>query len=405
VPDDDQLPEGPTGDQSADAADGWRRWVPPAARPFVPDDHADAPSDEPAGWRRFVPAQWRRWLDASPAPRPQSRTLRFVVIDEERPGRRWQALFGETWPAYRAWWTAGGHAERPDRMAARAALEQHMPELLPVYEDLVSLAGDDDDAASMLALWNPPPFIVGCSQAVLPDRDTGRPVLIRNYDYDPRLFEATVYRSRWSARRVLGTGDCLWGLVDGVNDDGLAASLTFGGRQAVGEGFGVPLVMRYVLETCADVAAAADVLRRLPHQLSYNITLCDRTGAVATVFVAPDRPARVTDETCTTNHPGAVEWPEHAAWVRSVERLAFLRELQAAGADASELASAMLEPPLLARQWDEGFATLFTAAYRPVEGTLTYHWPGLRQRLALTESLPESFTVDLTDDADPAEAG
>ncbi len=57
----------------------------------------------------------------------------------------------------------------------------------------------------------------------------------------------------------------------------------------------------------------------------------------------------------------------------------------------------MLAPPLLARQWDEGFATLFTAAYRPVEGTLTYHWPGLRQRLALHESLPESFVVDLTE--------
>ena len=143
-----------------------------------------------------------------------------------------------------------------------------MPELVPIYEQLVALAGADADAAAMLALGDPPPFIVGCSQAVAPDRDSGHPVLIRNYDYDPRLFEATVYRTRWSARRVLGTGDCLWGLVDGVNDDGLAASLTFGGRQTIGEGFGVPLVMRYVLETCGGVTAATDVQRRLPHPQS-----------------------------------------------------------------------------------------------------------------------------------------
>ena len=93
---------------------------------------------------------------------------------------------------------------------------------------------------------------------------------------------------------MLGTGDCLWGLVDGVNDGGLAVSLTFGGRREVGEGFGVPLVIRYLLEVCDDVAAATEVLARLPHQLSYNVTLCDAGGSVATVMVAPDRPARVT---------------------------------------------------------------------------------------------------------------
>jgi predicted choloylglycine hydrolase len=90
-----------------------------------------------------------------------------------------------------------------------------MPELAEVHAQLVALAGGDDTAAAMLTLWNPPPFIVACSQVVVPDREGGEPVLLRNYDYDPRLFEATIYRSRWSARRVLGTGDCLWGLVDG----------------------------------------------------------------------------------------------------------------------------------------------------------------------------------------------
>src|SRR4029078_7271899 len=90
-------------------------------------------------------------------------------------------------------------------------------------------------------------------------------VLLRNYDYDPRLFEATIYRSRWSSRRVIGTGDCLWGVVDGMNDDGLAASLAFRGRRESGEGFGIPLVMRYVLEIAAEVGAAIEILERIPH--------------------------------------------------------------------------------------------------------------------------------------------
>jgi predicted choloylglycine hydrolase len=270
-----------------------------------------------------------------------------------------------------------------------------MPELVGTYEQLVASTGNDDTAAAMLTLWNPPPFIVACSQAVVADTSSGEPVLVRNYDYDPRLFEATVYRTRWTSRRVLGTGDCLWGLVDGINDSGLAVSLTFGGRREIGSGFGVPLVIRYVLEVCDDVAAGIEVLRRLPHQLSYNVTLCDHSGTVATVYIAPDRPARVTGERETTNHPETVEWPEHAAWVQSVERLDRLREMESESVTSDALIAAMLAPPFLARQWDEGFATLYTAAYRPATGTLEYHWPEATTALSLAEPLPEVFEVEL----------
>jgi signal transduction histidine kinase/predicted choloylglycine hydrolase len=373
----------------------WRRWVPAAAAPYLPAALAGDGETDPSDWLGYVPAQWRHWLDASPAPRPQSRTIEFIGVDEDRPGPRWRALHEETWPAYRRWWLQHGPDVRPDREAAAAALALHMPELVETYRAMVALAGDDDDTAAMLALWNPPPFIVACSQAVAADATTGEPVLVRNYDYDPRLFEATVYRSRWATRRVIGTGDCLWGLVDGMNDAGLAVSLTFGGRREVGDGFGVPLVIRYVLEVCDDVEDGIEVLRRLPHQLSYNVTLADRSGRVATVRIAPDHPAVVTAETRATNHPESVEWPEHAAWVRSVERLDHLALLQAAETAAEALVDSMLAPPLIARQWDEGFATLYTAAYRPRSGTLTYHWPGATWQLDVARPLPAAFTIEL----------
>jgi predicted choloylglycine hydrolase len=50
--------------------------------------------------------------------------------------------------------------------------------------------------------------------------------------------------------------DYLWGLLDGVNDSGLAVSLTFGERPQVGQGLGVPMVIRYVLEVCGTAAEA-----------------------------------------------------------------------------------------------------------------------------------------------------
>ena len=48
------------------------------------------------------------------------------------------------------------------------------------------------------------------------------PVLVRNYDYDLSLFEGVVASTNWSGHRsVLGTSDLLWGLLDGLNEDGL----------------------------------------------------------------------------------------------------------------------------------------------------------------------------------------
>ena len=73
--------------------------------------------------------------------------------------------------------------------------------------------------------------------------------------------------------------DCLWGLLDGINDAGLAVALAFGGRQrARADGFGITLVVRYLLETCDTVEQACATLARLPVHAPYNLTLADETA-------------------------------------------------------------------------------------------------------------------------------
>ena len=158
------------------------------------------------------------------------------------------------------------------------------------------------------------------------------PVLIRNYDYSPLLCDGLVLQSAWSHRRIIGMADCMTGLLDGMNDDGLldgmnddglAVSLAFGGRRDVGEGFGVTLVLRYVLETCGTVSEAVRALRRVPVQVAYNIALLDRDSNHATVKLAPDREAVVTDERASTNHQGAERWHEYTKMIASEERLSY----------------------------------------------------------------------------------
>ena len=151
-------------------------------------------------------------------------SISLHAFREDQPGRRWRGLYDATWPGYRSWYLRPGTGRRPSATEAEAALLRHMPELHPTWRRLVTLTDDDPTAAAMLTHWNMPAFAPGCSQVVVdasPDTGGAR-ALIRNYDYHPDLFEQIVMSTRFSDRAVLGTSDCLWGLLDGMNSDGLA---------------------------------------------------------------------------------------------------------------------------------------------------------------------------------------
>ena len=341
---------------------------------------------------------WSSWSSRSSRsgtvspPTVPARTFTMFGIREEQPGPRWQALFAATWPAYRAWYLQEGDDARPDLATARAQLTRHMPELVSTWEAMVALAGDDDVAARLLTLWDAPAFAPGCSQAAQVDGD---PIMVRNYDYSPDLFEWVVYSSEFNGRKVIGTSDCLWGLLDGMNEDGLVISLTHGGRQSSAPGFAIPLVVRYLLEVAGTVDEARAALDGLPVAASYNLTIMDATGAVVTAFVSPGNEPEYADSAVATNHRGRVpERPEHARALRSVERQDHLLELLDDHTEPAALADAFLRPPLYSQKYAQGFGTVFTAAYRPRDQELTYSWPGASFTRTF-DSPDDSITVSL----------
>jgi predicted choloylglycine hydrolase len=351
------------------------------------------PPDAVSAIDRYWKPVWEK-LSLLPRHHAPGEELELEAVAEERPGPEWQARFETMWPAYRGWYLQEGDAQRPNWPECRDALAHHMPELVPTYERLVDLAGGGDLAARLLSLWRPPGFIVGCSQAVW-TRD--EPMLVRNYDYPASRLEGIVYLTRWGERRVIGMSDCLWGLLDGVNDAGLAVSLTFGGRPDVGEGFAISLVVRYLLETCDTVAEARAALERVPVHAPQNLSLLDRTGAHVTAYVGPGRPVRFVDTPATTNHQGTVEWPEYARAIRTEEReRCVLDLLDDDGMTRARLVDAFLEPPLHNRQYAEGFGTIYTAAYHPTEGRVEYRWPDHEPwELSFEAFSPGSRTVGL----------
>lgn len=315
------------------------------------------------------------------------------AISEDLPGPKWAGLFREYWSDYRAWWLKEGETARPTYAASLRALRTHMPEMVPLYEELCELAGGGDHAARFLSFYCPPPYLASCSQAVWGGK---QPVLVRNYDYNPKAFDSLVLRTKWLGRAVMGTSDGLWGLVDGVNDKGLSISLTFGGRRVVGEGFGVPLIIRYVLQVCETAEEAGEVLARVPKHMSYNVTVLDRKRTYLTVMMPPDRPAIVTNAAVATNHQENVEWISHARFTSTVERERFLLQRLRLHRDPEEkFINAFLRPPLYSTAFRHGFGTLYTAVYRPRKQEMELRWPDVIWPLSLKDFIEGAREVTL----------
>ena len=262
---------------------------------------------------------------------------------------------------------------RPGYLTCYTQLEQHMPELLPVYEQLCTLAGGSDLASRYLSLYNPPAYMSGCTQVAWSE---GTPALVRNYDYKPSWFEGVMLHTNW-LQPIIGISDCNWGLLDGMNASGLAVSLTFGGRKVTGEGFGIPLVIRYVLETCANVEQGVQALLRIPVHMAYNVTLLDRYGNHKTLMLAPDRLPAVSDSRVCTNHQGAIDWPEYALATATLERESTLTEfLKEPDITPVRLLNKFLLPPIYSQRFDQSYGTLYTAVYYPEAGSMALVWPG-----------------------------
>jgi predicted choloylglycine hydrolase len=300
-------------------------------------------------------------------------------VSEPHPGPKWQQLFEKSWPFYRNWYLAEGFKARPGYLTASSELRKHMPEIAPIYDKLVELAGGGDVEARFLSLYCPPPYVSGCSQiAWTKDRYS----IIRNYDYSPKLFDGLLLHTEW-LQPVIGISDCMWGLLDGMNASGLAVSLTFGGSKRVGVGFGIPLVIRYVLETCHTTKKAVQVLSRVPVHMAYNLTIVDKMGAHSTVLLAPGREPIVTQDGACTNHQNTMEWTEYAVMTQTRERKVFLEE---ALHDPEETRESMLKkfflPPLFHTKYEKAFGTLYTALYDVLKGEIQVYW---RDRM-LTQS-------------------
>jgi len=302
--------------------------------------------------------------------------LNFSTVSEPTiAGAKWKGLFDTYWQGYRTWFLSKDTVNTPDLQTSQEALKKYMPKMWSTYKHLCTLSNADAVMARFLTGFQPPPYISACAQAVIKADEIQ---LVRNYDYHPDLLEGTLLLSKWNDHKVMGTSDCLLGIVDGMNDAGLCVSLTFGGRKEVGYGFGIPFILRYVLEFCTTTAEAIKVLKSIPSHMSYNVTIVDKTGASKTVQLAPDKTPLVTNDAFATNHQGTVDWPENAQFNQTIKRYNFIENyLKSKDIKANELAKAFLHSPLYNTKFTEGFGTLYTSVYQPENLLMKVLWPNV----------------------------
>lgn len=309
-------------------------------------------------------------------------TIPFRCVDAgDRPGSAAAAEFHRAWPSYRRWFLRQGEAERASYADSRDAVRTWMPEIYEDYLAYVDAVGGGDLEARFLSHWCPPPLVTACSIAM-----TGRPepLLVRNYDYPPLLCDALVLRTHWSGRAVIGMADCGWGLMDGINDTGLAVAIAFGGRREVGPGFGIGLIVRYLLQVSTSTEDAVRRLAALPVQMSYNVAITDRSGDHRIVHVAPDRPAITSPLPYAGNRQGATEWPSHAEYSGTVHREEYLASLTAFPlVDQEGFVASFLRPPLFRPLVESTWGTVYTVAYEPATGAMTLMWPDDRWYLTV----------------------
>ncbi len=243
-----------------------------------------------------------------------------------------------------------------------------MPELVAPYDHACNLVGDDEVAHRILSHYRPAPERSGCSQTVWLGREG--PALIRNFDYPPDIVSDRFELTNWSDTRVIAKAQRPWGgCVDGMNEEGLVASVTLGGTRTQGLGFSIILIVRYILETCRRVHDAVEALCRVPVALPQNVTVLDRSGDYATVLLCPYKRPLISRQKACTNHQRVARPPSS-----SMTRLQVIQTaLEDPSMSLSRLTDLFLRPPLYT---SGSHPTLYKAVYLPAEGRVDYVWPG-----------------------------
>lgn len=272
--------------------------------------------------------------------------------------------------------TAKGHAVRRQKLATMpvwfdmAAEERFYTKFSPaIWEEIAGIAEalsiSMDRACFLFGNGGIPLRVGGCS-AVMSPSSFGR-----NYDFRPQRYGARLALVQPTGSYAsVGFSELLTGRLDGMNEHGLSAALHLVGGK-LERGMSCVLIIRIILDQCANTEEAIALLRNIPHAKGYNYSLLDAGGQAAVVEATPKAffARRGLSLACTNHFQSPTMRPYNAA--RNQTSWTRLPPLEAwAGADLSALGLFALlndsASPAFFDNYDRGFGTLHTITTEPI---------------------------------------
>ncbi|WP_226037759.1 C45 family autoproteolytic acyltransferase/hydolase [Aquibacillus saliphilus] len=158
---------------------------------------------------------------------------------------------------------------------------------------------------------------------------TGDNYLIRNYDYHPKTYEGryVLLKPTDEGYATIGPSQRITGRSDGMNEMGLVMGYNFMHRKKPGNGFICGMIGRIVLEQCANVAEAVEMLKNIPHRHSFSYIVYDKTGETYVVEASP-RGVEVRKSNVCTNHFEIMEKENRNYLVDSKRRMDVIQSQQ-----------------------------------------------------------------------------
>jgi predicted choloylglycine hydrolase len=199
---------------------------------------------------------------------------------------------------------------------------------------------------------------------------TGDHYLIRNYDYHPKTYEGryTFYQPTDQGYAIIGPSQRVTGRMDGMNEKGLSMGYNFMNRKNPGDGFICCMIGRLILESCANVGEAVDMLKEIPHRHSFSYVVYDQSGETYIVEATP-RDTFIRQSNACTNHFEIMKHENRNHLVDSIRRLEIIQEQRENIAEAYQAFRLLNDSDkgIFSDLYSSWAGTIHTSAYLPRE--------------------------------------
>ncbi|MGE7946210.1 C45 family autoproteolytic acyltransferase/hydolase [Lysinibacillus sp. NPDC093688] len=194
---------------------------------------------------------------------------------------------------------------------------------------------------------------------------------VRNYDFSPEMYDSRlVWTNPTDGYASVGFSQQIIGRLDGMNEKGLIVGLHFVNNEYREEGFIATTIVRMLLEQCANIEEALNLITNIPHGYCYNYSITDQSGTSVIVEASPQQQViNFTNPLICTNHfQSEILREKNRIGVQgSIKRKDYVSSL------LSESLSPMStyhrfndeSSPLFFKHYKEYFGTLHTVVYSP----------------------------------------